>query len=406
MQGVLDGEVCKQCEPGTIFDVGSASCIVCPLGSYQNESGRTSCESSPAGFYILDVTHPSDIRKCPVGSACPVQGTLAPLPCNEGNFAETTGMSACALCERGRYQTEQGSSACHFCCNSFAGGTTADKGASSEEECVCVEGTYRGFDDSIGCLPCPVGMGCLLGSDVRHVPSYSSSNLAPINHSGLVKPYPCAELGYMTLTSDPLVAYQCLERDADICPGGAPGTCGPNRALDVIACGECSEDSYQYSGQSRCLTCGSFSWLPAALVSIAAFAACVLTTVVTNVTLQATPAASMTMSAVVGLIVTSSQILHILLRMDIAWGGFFTSLASLFGLLSLQSRLLKVGCVLGNNPVTTYMLGQALAPTCIPVVALILRFEKYLLPKIARSTSLHVPLGSTRSSQWKTITHH
>jgi len=399
VNGVLVGEYCVQCDPGTVFDTGSQSCIVCPFGSYQNESGRTSCELSPPGFFIGDVLRPSNISECPVGFSCPQQGTLTPIACYPGTFTSTTGMSTCTLCDRGQFQPEAGASGCGACGEVIVGSTTPDRGASSITDCQCVAGTYRPHDDSLGCVACPAGMTCPLGSDLRNLYSVNSSEDSDVT----VHLYPHARVGYMTRTRDPLFAYQCLKAEVEMCPGGPPGRCGVNRAYDVIACGECDSESFENEAQQSCERCGYFSWLPALIVAFAAVMACALTAIVTNVSLHNTPGAAMTVSALVGITVTSSQVLGILDKMDVSWGALFNSIAGVFGILTLTSRFLKLGCILGNNPVVTYLFGQLIPPLCVPVTAVILRLQDYLLPTIAKVTLFRVSLAISLANTAGTI---
>lgn len=39
---------CVQCQPGTFQDYGTATCDLCPVGSYQNEFGGTDCKACPS----------------------------------------------------------------------------------------------------------------------------------------------------------------------------------------------------------------------------------------------------------------------------------------------------------------------------------------------------------------------
>eukprot|EP00971_Amphidinium_carterae_P155375 3081548-Amphidinium_carterae.1 len=55
-------------------------------------------------------------------------------------------------------------------------------------------------------------------------------------------PFPRALPGYMTLPSDPLTVYKCLDQvDCPGASGGAVSACGPFREEEEVACGLCKE---------------------------------------------------------------------------------------------------------------------------------------------------------------------
>jgi len=378
LNAVLAGDACVKCAPGTVYDVQNDLCTTCPLGSFQNESGRSACDISPPGYFIEDVVLPGSIALCPAGYSCPQSGTILPTPCAQGQYVSEAGSSACTLCMTGRYQPELGALSCLDCAAEIKESTTAYRGSTDSSECICPEGMYLGISDNSTCRRCPAGMFCSLGSDVRNI-QRSDDVEAEDRH------YPQALPGFMTLTEDPLHPYECLDEGA--CPGGAPGVCGFRRTADVIACGEC--DEFSFEAAEKCKECGQGSWLPFFIATLLALIVLAVTSVVTNVSVQATPGAAMTVSAVIGVLVTSVQTLSVLNKMGAVWGEPLDTIMTMAGLVRLKSEVLKVGCVTGNGPAMTYLYGQLVAPLSIPMVGAILCLMKYAFP--IRSLA-HVPL--------------
>jgi len=387
--GVLVGERCMPCPRGYVFDTGSSFCVVCTDGTYQNESGRTACTISPPGFFVENPSLPESIAECPPGFSCPQSGTITPLGCVPGTYASNAGSSICATCNYGDYSTDSLATACDSCNDVILGSSTAQPAASSTTACKCPQDSYLGYDGNF-CRQCPIGMRCPFGSDVRHIPGTWSSSSDVNSSADDDVPYPVALPGLMTLTKDPLSPYDC-SGDIRRCPGGAPGTCGPNRVFDVLACGECNAHSFEVG--TTCETCDGVAWLPLTLAALIAGAALVVTALVTNFTVQQKPGAAMTLSAVVGITVTSIQVLIVLDKLLVEWGPIVDSLISVAGVLSMQTHLLKVGCVTGNNPVFKYLCRTLVGPACVPAIAGILYAEKLLVPRSWSSHALSLKVA-------------
>jgi len=371
--GILVGDVCQPCEPGKFFDMQSIGCIVCTLGTFQNESGSKSCSSAPAGTFITDVTLPAGISPCLPGFECPNLGTILPARCAPGTFTANAGSSRCDLCQRGEYVSTFGATQCHQCKDVMEGGTTAYLGATEVSECSCPEGQYLAVG-AHECKPCPSGMHCKFGSDIQNLPdSPSRSNVTMGEH----RPYPVVVTGFMTLADQPLEVFKCIE-DTDACPGGPPGKCGPRREQNTIGCGRC--DARSYPTAHSCMSCGTFSALPVVLAFLAFVGVLVIVSLVTNFAVQQSPGTATTISAVIGISVTSIQTLNVLHSVSVHWGEPMDSILSLCGLVHLKSEILQVGCVTGNSPIMKYFYAQLVVPCSLPIIACILHVEKRIAP--------------------------
>ena len=66
--------VIAPCVPGRFLDAASATCIDCPVGKYQRETGRTYCDTCAEGFVCDTPDEETGLmiepRVCPVGREC------------------------------------------------------------------------------------------------------------------------------------------------------------------------------------------------------------------------------------------------------------------------------------------------------------------------------------------------
>ncbi|CAL2041939.1 unnamed protein product [Caenorhabditis brenneri] len=131
---------CMACPSGSV-NINN-TCMLCPRGSYQDESGETSCKPCPDGTYTLDEGSQS------VG-AC-----LA--TCGYGMYS-TTGLIPCQLCPRHTFSGPSPVGGFRDCEACPSGAYTAKLGASSATECrlACKPGSYSnsGLEP---CSPCPI----------------------------------------------------------------------------------------------------------------------------------------------------------------------------------------------------------------------------------------------------------
>lgn len=88
---------------------GTPAEVACPIGTYQDETGKSSCKTCGAGFYCPNTAMDSAFD-CLVGHYCPL-GTVDPIPCPPGTFRSTTGaaeITDCDPCTTGKYCAEYG----------------------------------------------------------------------------------------------------------------------------------------------------------------------------------------------------------------------------------------------------------------------------------------------------------
>ncbi|XP_026719422.1 zonadhesin-like [Athene cunicularia] len=185
------------CPVGHYCPTGSPEPIPCPSGKYQDQAGKSHCETCPAGMFCALKNYPDDLQEnfshgvvkpieCPVGFYCP-SGTKAAdqYPCPEGTYSDQAGLGnprQCKPCPGGMFCAGAGLSSpsgpClpgYYCTskartpnpvNDEAGsvcpaGHYCPPGSSKPE--LCPTGTIlpqSGMGHRNACLPCPGGKFC------------------------------------------------------------------------------------------------------------------------------------------------------------------------------------------------------------------------------------------------------
>ncbi|EDO40914.1 predicted protein, partial [Nematostella vectensis] len=238
-----------ECPSGTYCIGGNSEPELCPIGTYQPNTGRTAladCTSCTEGYYCMtrglsNATAPCKAgwycptgssvptpRECPIGFHCP-EGSSLPKPCSAGFYTNKSGAAACDICP-----------ASYFC-------TPLDLSR----------------NESVGFFPCPRGFYC---------PAQTGLNW---------KPCPAGTYSNQTGLS---VAGQCVDCDAGWYCGGtnltAPtarcdpgyyctsGVSVPKPYIDTynVTNGTCPEPSFlgQYTGIGNICPPGTYCLLESA----------------------------------------------------------------------------------------------------------------------------------------------
>ena len=113
------------------------------------ETGMTA-----ASCWILSVldsrsTGNTYCRQCPLGKHSARAGSNC-LPCQQGRYADETGLRACKSCPEGKFQFGSGETHCHNC----PAGSYQDIGEGERSCKLCAAGKYEQNNE---CLDCPVG---------------------------------------------------------------------------------------------------------------------------------------------------------------------------------------------------------------------------------------------------------
>jgi len=211
---VVQGPDCVPCSAGSYFQLTNGTCEICPVGTYQSQSGQSACISCPAIVdkpgvtKILGAKSPKECKQrcpsgkffdesaelcksCGYGSYQPDEGQFSCKLCGLGKTTRTTDAVSdlecrdecpngeqlspdgiCVLCPRGTYRTQSLQPACVRCPLER---TTEISGATTVDDCTlpickagkylntttracefCEKGTYQPEDQQASCLPCPV----------------------------------------------------------------------------------------------------------------------------------------------------------------------------------------------------------------------------------------------------------
>ncbi|GBU24429.1 hypothetical protein R83H12_01059 [Fibrobacteria bacterium R8-3-H12] len=165
------------CAAGTYQDeTGKTSCKTCPAGSYC-PAGSESAISCPAGLFCLEgassaTADGSLTGTCPAGSFSTGGATTANCtPCASGSANNGTGKTtACDSCQAGYWQANTGALSCDDCGLGYAcpntgmstrnacGAGTSSEGSSTATSCTnCANGTFSSGSVNGTCESCDAG---------------------------------------------------------------------------------------------------------------------------------------------------------------------------------------------------------------------------------------------------------
>lgn len=291
---------CTLCLPGT-FEPRSgavaASCVSCPIGTYQPMEGAANisdCIACPPDSYgtSSSATSVDTCLSCPENTSS-LSGSYSDMQCvcKEGYYADDTG---CVPCPTGFYKDVAGDILCTMCPHRTS---TKNVGASSVGECVCSAGFY--WNAQI-CADCPLGTfkdtvsnatSCTECGDHRTTLAKASKTLGAckcdvgtyesaynptngsrqclscsdgyyqplVNAQGATSCVPCyshAKAGLYASSRDScMCADTFVEIDAEVC------RCAPGSFLQGSECALCEVGSYTevFNVNASCTACKNFS---------------------------------------------------------------------------------------------------------------------------------------------------
>ena len=103
---------CDAADAGYYVDsIGSDFQTECSKGSYQPDSGQTSCDAADAGYYV-DTTASTTQTACAVGTFQASTGQTSCDAADAGHYVDTTGSDTQTECPVGTYQPDTGQTSC------------------------------------------------------------------------------------------------------------------------------------------------------------------------------------------------------------------------------------------------------------------------------------------------------
>lgn len=210
------------CPKGYYCPPGSSVPIICPSGTYQDETQQWTCKDCPSGYYCDNSIEPIvnyTAYACPKGYYCPSNTNSSnEYPCPAGTFNNITTLrsaSECLPCIGGFYcaggAIEYPTTPCSpgYFCKSSAKTSTPTEGVNAN---ICPVGKYCPEQTSEP-IKCPAG-----------TMSNASGNKNLTDCQPCTKGYYCEELGQITVTGPCIPGYYCLEastvNNSIICPIG------------------------------------------------------------------------------------------------------------------------------------------------------------------------------------------
>jgi len=130
----------------------------CPLGTYQNEEGMTSCKDCGSGLYN-DIVGASVCKACSIGRYNAREGQLKAdscFMCLEGTVQDQEGQTSCKDCAVGTTQSEKGKSICDDCPSGRYNDQVKQFEYGSCKKCPV--GQYQDVVKQIACKSCQIGM--------------------------------------------------------------------------------------------------------------------------------------------------------------------------------------------------------------------------------------------------------
>ena len=210
-------------------DNGMTEPLPCKEGTFQNNTGQSTCDSCTAGYYCPNQAMiAEELKNCSAGYYCP-GGSYRQIECYSGTFQNETRQTFCYTCEdtkeclRSAMTSGEPCSAGYLCngtgiynrtlcpagyyCTGENGneknkpenctpGTQCPEGSSNPEQCE--QGTYSADNNTVACLPCPLGYYCPdVGSTNESFVPCSEGYIC--NSEGLVNPEIKCPAGYVCL---------------------------------------------------------------------------------------------------------------------------------------------------------------------------------------------------------------
>ncbi|KAG9392350.1 mastigoneme-like protein [Carpediemonas membranifera] len=129
-----DGLTCEEAEAGYYVDPDDQTQqLACDDGSYQPETGHSSCARCEAGYFVEADGQPHvDQESCPAGTYQEDEGQAACIDAGIGYYVATVGVTAQVECESGKFQNETGQTSCYI---AEAGYYVADSDHSEQKPC-------------------------------------------------------------------------------------------------------------------------------------------------------------------------------------------------------------------------------------------------------------------------------
>jgi basic membrane lipoprotein Med (substrate-binding protein (PBP1-ABC) superfamily) len=362
-----DGIRCVNCSAGfTSAGEAGAVCMPCAAGRFASSEGSSECDACNAGFYSQAGN--ATCTACPAGTSTQGRrGEPVCFECPQGQYAEF-GWPSCEICSFGSFQSGFGGTACTACAGDL---TTAFPGAMKSEQCICPEGQYRPIQADAArtsCNLCPEGATCAVGSDMLFMPAQSGNT-----SESLAGEIPMLQEGYYSRYSDPLSIFLC--GSLQHCPGGLPESCAGGRS--GLNCGECPDGTVP--DKAGCGECGGAAAVQCILVIILVLLAFPpVIYYLGNGKMTGSAGRISGMLLLVGIAVTTAQLLATFKRLNVAWPTGVGTTFGAFDFFLFNPDSIGVECLTGNSAVAIFLLKFLLPFLMVAAIMLFLPASRLL----------------------------
>ncbi|XP_044129173.1 signal peptide, CUB and EGF-like domain-containing protein 2, partial [Bufo gargarizans] len=150
---------CASCRAGTYYDEDKEQCVLCPHGTFQIEEGQITCEMCPDNRDHPKHAGARDVSEC--GGLCPPgeissDGFWPCGPCPLGTYQSESGRTSCISCGGGLTTKQSGASSFHDCETRVQCSPGHSYNATSHRCIRCPVGTYQPEFGQNHCISCPV----------------------------------------------------------------------------------------------------------------------------------------------------------------------------------------------------------------------------------------------------------
>ena len=273
---------CRECAAGSYASAGSTACSVCVAGQNDHDSNATTiCVNCTRGTFARPgQSGPQGCVACAAGrfdddSAAANSAATPCAPCPLGTHQRNIGQTQCDLCGPGRYQDTRSQATCKVC---LAGTYVEVNGSEAIADCIaCVAGRYvnaTGSGNATDCEACGNGTYAANGSDFC---SPCQAGFADTDADAATLCQPCSAGSFAAVAS--VTCQLCVAGLADMdedaatpCQQCGLGMYSNASALEcthckagtadadlnpATTCTECSNGTYAPTGSYNCASCPS-----------------------------------------------------------------------------------------------------------------------------------------------------
>lgn len=356
---------CKPCDKGSFRPKTSSkySCLLAPLGTFQNETGQDTTKPCPRHFSTLVVGAKDEMAcVCPGPSLADPAGRYHEDSCNGGPKKDADGkplrcaaLGKCKECPEGMI-CKGGRD---FQASKMAEGRrlqsltlTAKQRQRANDFCTSVAGEC---DSRTYCSANPGDADC-----------------------GPTEPELLS--GYWSSAEEPLQVFKCLSKL--MCPGGRPGsegTCAEGRT--GISCGYCLPDHFK-GDQGRCDKCGGSDLWPVILGFLFMVGIIFGFYRYSKADISKSSVTMLTATLVVGQMGVMVQTLGVFADLSVSWVEPIKTVIGALKIINLDLDVIKIQCYMPTDSTLVNLICQLLV---FPGCSLSLLLLTWLIAKIRRT---------------------